>query len=347
MLCSEKLNKELKALIYFPFHGDDKAISDYLKEGGFTLKKRLQLQSYFRQKNNNNIQKKQVISLIKLAREDKYFEDIQFRESFLRDIKGLKYSLWSQLLKLKIAIHAKNFLWVDKLKKEILKMSPYSLYVKSHSFSEDEEQVVKDFLIKVLDSYRKLPGNLENSKLIGKYLSRVLEQKDLGFLEKRYNADWSLSEIRNKMKNPIHQYDFFDFWFFLLMNRSSDLDVKSRIRDFLNQSILSHAEDGQFWIFEYFFPGGTELRSLLKTRLLEMWQKGDLVSKYTVLRVLLNNKAKSFLSKQDRVFQRGDFQLRREYFKELLNTGESTTFAFYNLIKLGNRDQNDLWWLIM
>ncbi|CAM9910881.1 unnamed protein product, partial [Chrysoparadoxa australica] len=347
VVCSTYLSRTFKTLIYFPFLGDMQSISEYLKSNNLSFKERLKIQSHFNQKKMVRGERDKILSLMKQGAGEKALENPQERQNFFDETSSLKLSFWKNLLNLHVSIKAKNLPWAESLKKKVIKGSPYALLVKGLSFSDEEEILVRDYILKVFEEYVSTFQDEEGGKMLGKYISDVVDTNDFRLVSSRLNSDWSLTQIRDNMKNPIQQLEYFDFWFLTLMNRSSEVEVKSRFREFLNPAIIQKASPGQCWVFEYFFPVGKELRQVLSEKLLDLWNKGTIQDRYIVLRVISNEKVKKFLARNDENFKRADFQLQREFFKEVLSTGLSTSFALFQLSKLGNKDENDLWWVMI
>lgn len=334
-------------MIYFPFLGDMASTSKYLKTNGLPLKERLKIQSHFSQKKKVRKEKEKIIELMKRGLETKGLENPQVRQDFLNEVEGLEVEFWKNLLSLHVATYAKNLPWANKLKKTIVKSSPFTLFVEGLSFNEDEEIIVRDYLLKLFEDYVAILKDEEGGKVMAKFLSDIVDTNDFRLLRTRLNADWSLTQIRENMKNPLHQQEYFDFWFYILMNRSSDVEVKRRFRDFIDPELVQKAGQGQFWVFEHFFPSEKEIREVLSDRLLSLYNRGDLNDRYIVLRTIQNVNLKKYLATKNENFKRADFQLQREFFQEVLNTGLSTPFALYYLSRLGNLDENDLWWLMI
>ncbi|MCR9203099.1 MAG: hypothetical protein NXH75_00870, partial [Halobacteriovoraceae bacterium] len=322
------------------------SVTKYLKINNVPLKERLKVQSHFYQKKKVFREKANILQLMSRGLQEKGLDNPQVRQDFLNEVDNLKSDFWKNFLSLHVAIYAKNLPWANKLKKKIVKSSPFTLLVEGLPFNEQEEEVVRDYLLKILEDYVEILKDEEGGKIIAKFLSDIVDTNNFRLLKTRLNADWSLTQIRDNMKNPLHQQEYFDFWFYILMNRSSDVEVKRRFRDFIDPDLVKSAGQGQFWVFEHFFPSDKEIREILRKRLLLMWRRGDLNDQYTVLRSILNANLKQYLAKENDNFKRADFQLQREFFQNVLNTGLSTPFALYHLSLLGNLDENDLWWLM-
>lgn len=78
-----------------------------------------------------------------------------------------------------------------------------------------------------------------------------------------------------------------------------------------------------------------------------MWKRKNLVDRYTVLRAASLPKIKKNLADKESSFLRADFQMKREFFTEVLNTGYSTEGTLYELFQLGDKNEDNLWWLML
>ena len=344
--CLETLDKDLKVISYFPFLDNIEGVVSYLKSSGYGLKQRLRIQSQFSQKKNIRKQRSLVIEAIKSSFEEKSLDNPFKRAKALRNAKRIKSRFWQRMLELPIALRAKNRAWTSRLKSSLCQESPYIQDIKGWNFTQEEVSLIKEYFEQVLSIYKEDFKDDEELRILAQKLSFYGRSIDFKAIASRFNADWSLSELRENFKNPYLRNKYFDFWFLILMNRTSSSELNQKIRQSLTSKVVKRAKESQYWVFEYFFPSDKDLRSTIVRRLNEQWKMRDRTYRFHILKSLANPAIKGELSKVNRTFKRALFQIERQYYSELLTSGEATHFAFYQLTKLGDKSSKNLWWLI-
>lgn len=345
--CSHKLSEDLKTMMFFPFLGDISEVSKYLKDNRVPLKKRLRIQSIFRQKNYVRNKKNLIIDLLNIFKKEDSLKSPIERQVILERVQSIGHDFWRNLFSFVIAIKAKNLPWALELKRDLAKISPYWNLVKGISFTNEEELAIRDFIIYALNQYEDVFEDTEGLKILAERFTQIGHTNEFKLIRSQLDADWSLSDIRRRFKNPLLKSEYFDFWYLIMMNRTSDAEIRQNFRRAISKRSLVKAKYGQMWVFEYFFPADEARRSEITKKLLKMWKKKDLVDRYTVIRTISSSKVKNELALTDHTFTRADFQIKREFYTDVLNSGYSTEGILYELYKLGDNDEDNLWWLML
>ncbi len=345
--CQQKISKEFSTILYFPFLSNLEEVKTYLKENGLSLKERLKIQSSFYRKQKIKEIKNKIIDLIDVLASEESLNSPEKRHEILLKVKMIPILWWERLFSLLIATEAKNRPWSLELKRELAKSSPYVFLIKGIPFDEIEMVKIREFILKVLTRYKDEFNDIEGVKILADRFNGSLESGDFKTIKEKVDADWSLSELREKFDNPLLRSEFFDFWYMVMMNRTSDSELRSRIRKALSYRALNSAQYSQLWVLEYFLPVDEKMRKLIVRQLSKMWVSNSLVHQYTVLRASRNQPLKKILSQSSKEFEKPDFKIVREYFDKLLNSGYSTHFALYELYYLGDKNPENLWWLIL
>lgn len=345
--CSQKLDNQLKVMMYFPFLGENADVATYLKKNGLPLKTRLKIQSAFRQKKFIRQTKQEVLRLVDIFQNKEELKSPEKRQIQLAAVKSLTHVFFKNLFSLHLAINAKNQPWSIKLKRELSKFSPYWNLIRGFSFSTEELLKIRDYLLLVMNDYQETFEDQEGIKILAEKFTQMGHTQEFRTIRSRSGADWSLSQLRERFKNPLLKSEFFDFWYMVMMNRTSDAELRQKFRQAIHKRSLQQARPGQLWVFQYFFPPDDELRKIILDKLLSFWRSPVQINRYTVLRTLEFNKVKQAMSARDAYFKKANFQIKREFFTELLNSGYSTENALYELFLLGDKNEENLWWLII
>ncbi len=345
--CSQNLSDQMKVMMFFPFLGEIVEVGKYLKENGLPLKRRLRIQSTFRQKKYLSSKKVVILELLETLKKEDSLKSPGERQVVFDRVKNIGHEFWRQLFSFSLAIKAKNLPWALELKRELAKSSPYWNLIKSISFTHEEEIMIRDFILYALTQYQEVFEDSEDVKILAERFAQIGHTNDFRLIKSQLNADWSLTEIRSKFKNPLLKSEYFDFWYLIMMNRTSDTELRQNFRKAISKRSLLKARPGQMWVFEYFFPADENRRNEIIKKLLKMWKRKNLVDRYTVLRAASLPKIKKNLADKESSFLRADFQMKREFFTEVLNTGYSTEGTLYELFQLGDKNEDNLWWLML
>lgn len=345
--CSQNLSDQMKVVMFFPFLGEIVEVGKYLKENGLPLKRRLRIQSTFRQKKYLSSKKVVILELLETLKKEDSLKSPGERQVVFDRVKNIGHEFWRQLFSFSLAIKAKNLPWALELKRELAKSSPYWNLIKSISFTHEEEIMIRDFILYALTQYQEVFEDSEDVKILAERFAQIGHTNDFRLIKSQLNADWSLAEIRSKFKNPLLKSEYFDFWYLIMMNRTSDTELRQNFRKAISKRSLLKARPGQMWVFEYFFPADENRRNEIIKKLLKMWKRKNLVDRYTVLRAASLPKIKKNLADKESSFLRADFQMKREFFTEVLNTGYSTEGTLYELFQLGDKNEDNLWWLML
>ena len=331
---------------YFPYLDEIDGIKKYLLENKVSARERFQVQSYFIQTKKVTKEYRKLIELISFGIDSEKFKTPYQRYRYQNEVNELSSPFWKGIFSLNIALHSGNQPWLISLIKDLSRSSPYSFLVRGTSFTQQERVMVRDYLLALLEKIDDESENEEILKILAEKITRLGVTNNFKTIRSRLDAEWSLSELRSNFKNPRLRKEFFDFWYQELMGRTSDAELDQKLRDGLNAKVLKYADTGQLWVFEHYFPADEELRNIIIHKFLTMWKSGDILKVHQVIKVLGDPKISRLLGEKNEDFKRANFQLRREFFKELLRSGRGVNYALYSLYKLGDEDLSNLWWMI-
>jgi hypothetical protein len=265
-----------------------------------------------------------------------------------RLVKSERDVHWRRALSLFLSMNSNNKTWVRKNLKELLGTGPYrSIFGQQFNVSEKLKNEWHEVFEKSVERMRELLGE-ELTPLI--FVDRIAfwhQDKKSSEWVSQFGADWSLTELREILKNPRVGHEHIDYWYFKLVNRTSDFEVKSILAKVLSAELIGHFKDEQLWLFQHFFPRSDDLREIIIGRLVKMWNGGDVYQRFIVLQCMKNSVVRNELGKKSKELARAYFQVEREYYREVLNAGKIVDFSLYNLVRLGDREEKNLWWLVL
>lgn len=303
--------------------------------------------SAYRQQKRVNKERVLIISLIDdlLKKESKLLR-LEVQREMYDKVNKIKDKFWHDLLSLHLSLFSNNLFWHKELTSNLLTIGPYVTLMSGLDIKEFNNQLVVNFLIKTLmllekknkdDSYKYLANRLAN------YSGDKLEYREIA---KRFNASWSLNELRSLFENPRLQFLYFDFLLERMINRTTELEVQDQIKKVMIESIIKTSKVSQLWPLKYYYPADTKIRKLIINKMGQAWVHGTLSEKYGLINLLDQKSFKKGLGQRFREFKKPNFKIKREFYQSLLFSGKATTYAFYKLYQMGDRSPEYLWWLI-
>jgi len=345
--CTSYIPKDIQQVAYFPYLGDFEGVKAYLKQSSISLQKRFKVQSFYVQAKKIREAKALIFELISYGLADDRFKDPFDRLKYQEKIDRISLGYWRKLFSINLALADNNRSWLTHLLKDLGQVSPQYFSINSLNYSASEMKMIRDYILELLVKLKDRKIDLLRLKVIARKMAWI-GKDDLFFeISDELEAEWSLSEIRSYMQNPFWKGEYFDFWYYLILDRTSQAEIDSKIRDILNIELVEEAPFSQFWVFEHYLPSKPKLRDALYERLENRWEKGSLLDSLQVLELLKLAPVKTALSKKVKDLNRANFQLSRELYIRLLNSGHSSQYALYKLYNLGDKDPDHLWWLIL
>lgn len=162
-----------------------------------------------------------------------------------------------------------------------------------------------------------------------------------------YGSEWSLTELRKIIGTYRLGRSFPDFWYMEMLNRTSDAEIFNFMDKSLSSRGIQQLPYESMWIFSYYLPTDDTRRKLIADKLLRMWRSKNDYHRYIVVNMLSNEAIKRLLIEKEHSFKRALFQIERDFFHKTLQSGTAVDFSLYHLIRLGDKDDRSLWWMVL
>jgi len=345
--CLGHIPKDLERVAYFPYLGDLSGVKSYLVDNQFSSQKRFKIQSFYKQAHIVKNEKKVIVELLTYGLDDERFKDPFDRLKYKKKVESISINFWRNLFSLNLALASKNTPWLTQLVQSLGQTSPHLFLISGLNLHSDERRMVRDYILELLEKLVDRKVSSERIKILARKVSQLGKTEEFGEIGNELDANWSLTELRGLFQNPLWKEEYFDFWYSLIVDRTSQAEVDGKLRNVLSPTLVEKIPFSQMWIFEYYLPPDEKVRNALYKRLKYKWEKGSLLESYQVLEILEMAPVKTHLSKEVSDLNRATFQLSREFFIRLLNSGNSTHYALYQLYRLGDKQSDHLWWLIL
>ena len=257
--------------------------------------------------------------------------------------RRLESDLIRDIIELSIAVEIQNKSWIKKTVMKIVAWMPEELTFRVQRYSYGRMERMKKF-----ESTVNRLNNAVRSGLSDNFLSKAFENRIEEFLKEKTGKGYrSLAEIREELEGNRVNGKIWSFWFQKLLSRTSLKEASLLLKRKMDGNFLQSMKLGEIWLFNHYYPsreGALRKRALNKIHL--AWKKGDLWLKYLVVKLIENPVIKRELAEKEPIFNRALFQIERRFYRNLLLAGKAVDFSLYNLMRLGDNNRQDFWWLV-
>ncbi len=280
--CINFIPKDLEQVAYFPYLSDLDGVKTYLKENQLSDQKRFKIQSLYKQSQFVKKEKAQVLELISFGLSQERFKNSFDLLQYKKKVDKIKSLFWRDLFSLNLAYASENKPWLTRLIKDLGQISPYYFTVNGLNFFKDERKMVRDYILELLEKLNQRPVNKERVKILARKLSQIGQTKNFKEIANELDAEWYLTDLRSRFQNPLWKNEYFDFWYSLIVDRTTEAEVDGKLREVLTQELVKEAPFSQLWVFEHYLPANDEVRKELYRRLISNWKNGDLLNSFQI-----------------------------------------------------------------
>ena len=184
-------------------------------------------------------------------------------------------------------------------------------------------------------------------KLLANYLFYMFDGGDGYDFRDDVDAGWSLAEIKKWSISPNFGPDYAGLWYIILQKKVSEDEAKKYVAQQLEKNGLSPALLNQLWVFVDNVPVVEDQRQAIVGALLSRLKSDGDYEKYLAIKMVRSSEGiKKALGKERPDYLRAEFQIEREFYLSLLNRGKAVEFDLFHLMRLGNLNENFLWWTV-
>lgn len=334
--------------------GNRKNFQAYLEESGSSeilKKKALKIYDLKRKKKSQEqlVDKFAELSELKLEKNmtpEKY-KALYFYQKFVENLD--KDHPLRHLVELGIALRTNNKTWVKKVSQRIATASAlqYAVFMNPTELSGKYKIKLIESIYSTLSLMKKEFKDPMLLRILATRFNSLLPSKYKEKFESNFNSNWSLNELREITGSRLYGQFSVGLWFNVLENRTTEAEVNRFLDTVLRRSALRKLPKQDYWILKYFYPGD-ERRQKLEAKLASVVKKDTGVHDKLILSEILEREPiKKSMAKVDPALGRPLFKIKREIYKDVLNTGNPSEFALYNLFLLGEKDPELFWWFVL
>lgn len=288
-----------------------------------------------------NNQSAMVDFFIKVMNEER--DQIKRRILILETIKNQPDSLLKYLLELSVALDSDNQAWSKKVTKKVINMGPSEILFNRTIESDEVHSKLLPAIEKILIKFRAGFKDEMLKKMFFYQLTNLYPSEKLPDEKSFWSPDWTLAQLRNFLYSPNFGKPFIGFWYLELSSSTYEAEVMRLLRDVINEEGITKNGKSFSWLLSRYQPKSLEKQIIEIFR--ELWESGGTYNQFLVLELLENAEMKELMSKEIPELRKPLFQLKRALFFKMLNRGENLNFSIYQLLKLGDRSEELLWWV--
>ncbi len=295
----------------------------------------------------------QWMALIKEAQDlPRYFPEEKARfaraRAILKQIRSIPSPFWRSWIELALALHSSNRAWIQRQAHQIATTGYRQIFFHlPHGFEPSGQAEINPLLMHILQKFIQHTGEQHLGRLISGKLAQLSGQASTTW-DRPFYDNWRLSELRQVSKKGPRTRRYFDFWYSKYLGRTSTMERQNFLNAVLTPRTLEEAHPSQLWVFgEDFAAEGPRLRPILDKKLANLWKSKSFYQRLVVVQLLANPTLKEELAKSLPAMNRPLAEIRRDYFRELLHSGQAPELALYHLIKMGDLDRKYLWWVAL
>jgi len=321
---------------------------------GVTKKKKRKLIKIYNKKRNLKNERK-IIAELRLLIDS--FEKPQSSAETYKKIdhwkkvfKGSRSLFLKKLSGALIALKARNR---AKLKREIeglISLSPLQVSSEFNSNLFLDSKTYQSLVIKIMKSIDLIEEGLGDKKLVqilAAHLSFIIKEESYLNYARDKGANWTLTEIGDNLNSHTYGKRFPGAWLWRLQGGLLFKDIDKYLKKSLGEDNSFNIKDSDLWVLNYHFPSGDKNRKSLIKRLLNNWNSPSYALKQVVIDLIHVPTIKKLLAKKKRSFKKPSFSIERKFYKEAMYKGDIIERSFFHLMKLGEREEDMIWWLAL
>lgn len=162
----------------------------------------------------------------------------------------------------------------------------------------------------------------------------------------QYDSSISLKDLRAITRSHVWGDNYPALWVSEFVGRTTNKDSYNYIENVLKVNSTKSKFLDLMWLFKYHTPRDEQTRKRLKEAVIELKNSNNDYYKMTLYSILENKEIYEMVKKELKL-KRPLFNLKRQYYRDLLQTGEHINFATFNLLSLGDRGKDLIWWKIL
>lgn len=248
-----------------------------------------------------------------------------------------------------LATRSGNQSWAKSLIEEIITIS-FEEFVFQFGNFEYSDAANSLFVDNIVKGMKYIDGSFKRKnikRILFLHIEDLINDKKIRTYNLNQKYNWSLTEVREQLASINYGKKYVSIWYEFLYKRNNEMEANLFFNKALPIVFERGWEKSLFWILQYYYPKQEATRELANSLIRKMNKSNATYDKYVMTNLIENIAIKKMLQENDGKYKRAIFQLKRDFYKLNIKERKMIKFSIYNLLKLGERDTELLWWLIL
>ncbi len=331
-----------------------KKLEKHLRALGLSKKKILNLLKIYTQKHEINNLEKVVDEYFLLV---KSFDQPQTNATTYKQIDFWSHYFESsgslfmgRLASTLIALKTKNRAKLKRSVEKLMALNPIQVSSEFDRFSFGNAKMYNTFVIKIMKTIDLIEEGLGDRKLtqiLSAHLSFIIKEKAFLDFARDKEANWNLSEIQANLDSYSYGRRFPGAWLWRLQGGVLLEEREKFLKESLSADNIFNVEDSDLWILKFHFPLEEKLRVKIIKRIINNWKRSSYTFKQIVIDLIQVPIIKKLLSDKRRHFKKPSFTIERNFYNDALANGKIIERSIFHLLRLGERNNDFIWWLAL
>ena len=148
--------------------------------------------------------------------------------------------------------------------------------------------------------------------------------------------------MRGFLDSATYGKPFIGFWYLELLTSTYEAEVLRYIKEVIDDEGLKKYGKSYSWLLASYQSKRFDAQMIPIFK--ELWDSGSSYKRFLVLNLMEGSHFKELMVKDIPELSKPLFQLKRVLLFDTLKRGENLNFSIYQLLKLGDRSDELLWW---
>lgn len=347
--CSFKITGEVGALIEYG-NNEEKNFLEFINPYKLTKKRKNRILEIHQlvQKNSGVVSYPETfLSLVEEKFEGKKSQKLDKLKSYSDKVKDSE-NVFAVLSRLYISLSWGNHSWAKREIKNLIHLTPIR-YIYSIQLKGDEKKInqLKIALNTVIKKAYEVEEIKQEVRLLVSNFSLFMEGDDVKQLVSDLEANWSLADLRRLSRGGRRGREYFDFWYSSLKGRTTKNEILSYFQRSLNPDIIKEMSPHALWVFSEYLPNDKDERSEIINRGIKLGKSTDPYTRFIVFNLSSQEPLKMALAPEISWMKGATFNVKRMLHSDSLDRGQAINYSIYNLLKMGDKNEEFLWWLAL
>lgn len=224
---------------------------------------------------------------------------------------------------------------------KILAYNEMNYYFKDATINASKE----NFTL-ILDILKLIHQRVNDRLLVKMFtlkFSKLVPTEFTGEVRRNFDVVLTLDEINLGINSPKYK-KYYLFWTEVLQKRGMDLELLKMVKSVVNSDEMIDSFDHLFPLLILHFPTEEKQKTAIANLIKQSGESKDIWKRFIFIYLMDNLNLRSIYGKLHQASIPPSFNLKRNFFLDMLNAGEAKSFPIYQLLLLGDYSPDLFYW---